>query len=142
MTDRPSMVMFSMAEPHHTAIRAVRRALAEQGLSVPASVDITSRIKRELGAGLAPCVVLYVDDPALLLEAAVFHRAAALLIPQPVVVSGNDGQTAVLVRSVESLMGGRLPVSVQNPLLDLHSRILQAMETVAEREGAHLTASL
>jgi hypothetical protein len=57
MTKEPSLVTFSVAEPHEAAIRMVRRALAQQGLRVP-ELDITSRIKQELGAGLAPCVVL------------------------------------------------------------------------------------
>ncbi len=135
------MVTFSVVEPHQTAIRTVRRALAQQGLRVPAELDVTTRIKQELGAGLAPCVVLYVDDPTLLLEAVVFHRGAALLIPQPVVVSGNDRFTEVLVRSVEALMEGGLPASVREPLVNLHARIIQAMETIAERESAHLIVS-
>lgn len=131
---------FSVPEPHQAALRMVRKALAQQGLRVPVELDVTSRIKQELGAGLAPCVVLHVDDPALLLEAVVFHRGSALLIPQPVVVSGNDRHAEVLVRSVEALMAGGLPASVRDPLLNLHARIVQAMETIAEREGAHLTA--
>ena len=141
MTKEPSLVTFGVPDSHQTAIRMVRRALAQQGLRVPAELDITTRIKQELGAGLAPCVVLYVDDPALLLEAVVFHRGAALLIPQPVVVSGTHRHTEVLVRSVEALMEGGLPASVREPLLRLHARIVQAMETIAEREGAHLIVS-
>jgi uncharacterized protein (DUF302 family) len=141
MTKEPSLVTFGVAEPHQTTLRMVRRALSEQGLRVPAELDITTHIKQELGAGLAPCVVLYVDDPALLLEAVVFHRGAALLIPLPVVVSGNDRHTEVLVRSVEALVEGGLPVSVREPLLNLHARIVQAIATIAEREGAHLIVS-
>lgn len=138
MTKKPSMVTFCVNEPHDTAIRMVRRALAQRGLRMPAEVNVTARIKQELGAGLAPCVVLYVDDPALLLESVVFHRGAALLIPQPVVVSGNDRRTEVLVRSLEALAEGGLPASVQEPLLNLHTRIVSALETIAEREGADL----
>jgi uncharacterized protein (DUF302 family) len=120
----------------------VRRALAQEGLRVPAELDVTTRLKQELGAGLAPSVVLYVDDPALLLEAAVFHRGAALLIPQPVVVSGNDRHAEVQVRSVEALMEGGVPASVREPLMNLHARILGAMETIAQREGVHQIISL
>ena len=141
MTKEPSLVTFGVAESHQTTLRGVRRALAQQGLRVPAEMDVTMRIKQELGAGLAPCIVLYVDDPALLLEAVVFHRGAALLIPLPVVVSGNDRHTEVLVRSVEALVEGGLPVSVREPLLNLHGRIVRAIETIAEREGAHLIVS-
>ncbi len=140
MIQGPSMVTFSVAEPHQTAIRMVRTALAQEGLRIPVELDVTTRIKQELGAGLAACVVLYVDDPALLLEAAVFHRGAALLIPQPVVISGNDRYTETIVRSVEALVEGGLPASVREPLQNLHARIVKAMETIAEREGAQLIA--
>jgi len=141
MTKEPSLVTFGVPESHQATIRMVRRALAQQGLRVPAELDVTMRIKQELGARLAPCVVLYVDDPALLLEAVVFHRGAALLIPLPLVVSGSDRHTEVLVRGVEALMEGGLPASVREPLLNLHARIVQAMETIAEREVVHLIVS-
>ena len=62
-----------------------KRALAEDGLrDVPAEMNVASHIREEFGATLTPSVVLYVDDPALLLEAVIFQRDAALLIPQPV----------------------------------------------------------
>lgn len=80
MTKGPPVLTFSIAEPHQVALRMVRRALAQQGLRAPAELDITARIRQEVGAGVAPCIVLYVDDPVLLLEAIVFHRGAALLI--------------------------------------------------------------
>jgi uncharacterized protein (DUF302 family) len=141
MTNERSLVTFSVPGSHQATIRMVRRALAQEGLRVAAELDVAMRIKQELGARLAPCVVLYVDDPTLLLEAAVFHRGAALLIPLPVVVSGSDRHSEVLVRGVEVLIDGGLPASVREPLLNLHARIVQAMETIAEREGAHLIVS-
>lgn len=119
----------------------VRGALARQGLRVPAEMDVAMRIKQELGAGLAPCIVLYVDDPALLLEAVVFDRGVALLIPLPVVISGNDRHTEVFVRSIEALLEGGLPASVREPLLNLHARVVRAVEMIADREGARLILS-
>ncbi|HWR50632.1 MAG TPA: hypothetical protein VN428_05970 [Bryobacteraceae bacterium] len=141
MTRGSSTVTFSIAEPHHTALRIVRRALEQQGLRTPAELNITARIKQELGAGLAPCVVLYVDEATLLLEAVVFQRGAALLIPQPVVVSGSNHHTEVLVRSAESLAAEDAPDGLRDPVFNLHARIVKAMESIAEREGAHLIAS-
>lgn len=135
------MVTFSVGESHQSALRTVKKALAQRGLHISAELDVTTLIRQELGASLAPCVVLYVDEPALLLEAAVFHRGAALLIPQAVVVSGNDRHTEVLVRGLEALVDGGLPASVREPLLNLHARIVQAMETIAERESVHLIIS-
>ncbi len=138
MSGEKSIVTFSVGEPYQATIRMVRRALAEQGLRVPAELDIAARIKRELGANLAPCVVLYVDDPALLLESVVFHRGAALLLPQPVVVTASDRHTEVLVRSFDALMGGGPPPSLREPLLNIHERLVRAVETIGEREDAHL----
>ena len=124
---------FTIDEPGHRALRMVRRALTMHGLQTAAELDATLRIKQELGAGVAPCLVLYVDDPTLLLEGIVFHRGAALEIPQPVVVSEGDHRTEVLVRSAESLVAGGLPPSVQNPVLQLQARIERAIEAVADR---------
>jgi uncharacterized protein (DUF302 family) len=138
VTKGPPLLTFRIDEAHRLALRMVRRAFQQHGLRTAAELDITARIKQELGAGVAPCVVLYVDDPAGLLEAVVFHRGAALLIPQPVVVTGDNRHTEVVVRSFESLTF-ETPASVRNPLLDLHSRITQAMETIADSQAAYLT---
>jgi uncharacterized protein (DUF302 family) len=137
MTSGPP-VTFRMHEPYPLALHMVRRALTQQGLHAPVELDIASRIKKELGAGVAPCTVLFVDDPALLLEAIVFDRGAALGTPQPVVVSGNDRGTEVLVRTPESLVSGGFPVSAQDPLIQLHGRILRAMERIADQDGTSL----
>jgi uncharacterized protein (DUF302 family) len=114
----------------------VRRALTQVGLHAASEFDVASRIKKELGAGVAPCTVLFVDDPALLLESVVFDRGAALGIPQRVVVSGRSRGTEVQVRSAASLTSGLLPGGAQAPLLQLHRRIVEALEMVAERDGA------
>ncbi len=140
MTGESSLVTFGVVEPHLATLRLVRLALSQQGLRVPAELDVATRIKQELGAGLAPCVVLYVDDPALLLEAVIFHKGAALLVPLPVVVSGNSRHTAIFVRGIEARLAGDLPACVREPLLNLHARIVRAVETIAEREGSHLIA--
>jgi uncharacterized protein (DUF302 family) len=136
-----TVTTFSISEPHEGALRTVRRALAQEGLSTPAELNVAARIKKELGAGVAPCVVLYVDDPALLLEAVVFDRSASLMMPQPVVVSGNHRSTEVLVHSAESLAGRGTPASLRDPLLDLQRRILRALDKVAVREEAHMIAT-
>jgi uncharacterized protein (DUF302 family) len=140
MTNGSPPVTFTLNQLYPIALRTLRRAFREHGLCTPVELDVALRIKQELGAGLAPCNVLFVDDPALLLEGIVFHRSAALGIPQPVVISGMGRHTEVLVRSMESPVTGR-PASAQDPLVRLQSRIVRAMETIAEREGAELLVS-
>ena len=140
MTKGPPLLSFRIDEPYDVALRMVRIALARQGLRAPAELNITARIRQELGAGVAPCMVLYVDDPAVLLEAVVFNRGAALLIPQPLVVTGDNRQSEVLLRSPEMPVAG-IPESVRDPLLDLQVRMTRAMESIAEQQGAHLAIS-
>jgi len=130
------MVTFQVLEPYPTGLQMVRRVLAQQGLRVPAELDVSARIKQEVGAGVAPCTVLYVDDPALLLEAIVFHRGAGLLIPQPLVVSSRCQHTEVLVRSTASLVEAGFPTSIREPFWSLHGRIIRAMETIGEQEAS------
>lgn len=86
---------------------------------------------------MVPCTVLYIDDPAVLLEAVVSNRGAALLIPLPLVVTGNNRHTEVLLQSHE-LSTGDIPESVRDPLLVLQVRMTRAIGSIAEREGAQL----
>ncbi len=139
MSNGPPVLSFRIDEPYDIALRMVRIALAQQGLRAPAELDIAARIRQELGAGVAPCMVLYVDDPVALLEAIVFNRGAALLIPQPLVVTGDNRRTEVLVRSPE--LPPDIPESVRDPLLDLQVRMTRAIESIAERQEVHLAVS-
>ncbi len=134
MSTRTPVETFSIPEPYPLALRMVRRALAQQGLRVPTELDIAARIKEEVGAGVAPCAVLYVDDPVLLLEAIIFQRGAGLVIPQPLVVAGGHRQTEVLFRSGASVLEEGLSASVRDALSGLHSRIIRALETIAKRD--------
>jgi uncharacterized protein (DUF302 family) len=140
MTKGPPLLSFRIDEPYHVALRMVRIALGWQGLRAPAELDVAARIRQELGAIVAPCTVLYVDDPAVLLEAVVFNRGAALLIPQPLVVTGDNRYTEVLVRSPE-LRSRDIPESVRDPLLGLQVRMTRAIESIAERQGADIAVS-
>lgn len=135
MTKGPPLRTFTVGEPYDVALRMVRTALARQGLRAPTELDIKARIRQELGAGVAPCTVLYIDEPAALLEAVVFNRGAALLIPQPLVISGDNRQTKVLMRNAE-LLAGEVPESARDPLLALLRRMTKAMESIAERPPA------
>ncbi len=137
MTKEPPLLSFRIDKPYELALRMVRTALVRQGLGTPTELDIAARIRKELGAGVARCIVLYIDDPAVLLEAVVFNRGAGLLIPQPLVVTGDNGHTEVLVRSQE-IPGGGIPESVREPLLGLQVRMARAIEGIAERQGVRL----
>ncbi|MGE5644625.1 MAG: hypothetical protein ACM336_02415 [Acidobacteriota bacterium] len=140
MTKGPPLQTYALAASYDVAVRTVRTALKRHGLRAAAELDVAARIRQELGAGVAPCLVLYVDDPAVLLEAVVFHRGAALAIPQPVVITGDNRHSEVLVHNQEAL-NGVIPESVRDPFLDLLRRIGLAMESIAQKSGAPLVTS-
>ena len=137
MTQGEAHLSFWIDEPYEVGLRMVRIALAEQGARVPAELNVAARIRQQPGACVAPCTVLYVDNPAALLEAVVFDRAAALLIPQPVVVTGDGHHTEVILRS--PALAAEIPEGVRGPLFGLRMRILRALDCIGERQGAHLT---
>ncbi|HXR74586.1 MAG TPA: hypothetical protein VN737_01350 [Bryobacteraceae bacterium] len=137
MTKTQPLLSFRIDEPYDVALRMVRIALAREGLRAPAELDISARIRQELGAGVARCIVLYVDDPAVLLEAVVFNRGAALLIPQPLVVTGDNREAEVLLRSAE-MPAGDIPESVRDPLIGVQVRMARAIESIAGQRQAEI----
>ena len=134
MPSGPSLVTFRLPASHAIAVWTVRQALRNQNLRIPAEMNLSSHLKEEFGAVLAPSVVLYVDDPALLLEALVFQQDAALLLLQPVVIAGGERHSEILVRSAGALLEMRLPNAVKGSVLRLHAMILEALAGVAKRD--------
>ncbi|HEU0142057.1 MAG TPA: hypothetical protein VFQ79_20205 [Bryobacteraceae bacterium] len=128
------VVTFTIEQSHENALQAVKRALAKQNLRVPAQLDITAGLKQDLRVNLGPCVVLFVDDPVLLLEAIIFQRGSAVFMPLAISVSGDHRRTTAMLRSAESLIEGGAPPGLVDPLLSLHSRVLKAMDTIGQRE--------
>ena len=129
-----SFVTFSIRQPYLKALHLVRRTLDQNGLRLPAELDVDLRIKRELGVNGAPRTILFVDDPELLLEGIVFHCASAVGIPQPVVVPGNDRTAEVFVRGAKTGPEGRFSATVHTPVLELEERIVGVIETIGDRE--------
>lgn len=133
---------FRIDQPHEAAVRIVKRALTEYDLHMPCELDVGGRLRQEVCASLVPCVVLFVDDPLLLLEAVMFYAPAALHIPQPVVISGNGHSTAVALRNREALAAAGLPAAILEPILRLHDRMTNAMDAIAIREYAYRSAAV
>jgi uncharacterized protein (DUF302 family) len=140
MNRESPVLTYALEKPYEAAARAVRSALTRHGLRIVFELDVAGRIRQELGAAVAPSTVFYVDDPALLLEAVVFHRGAALMIPHPIVVTGDNRRSEVLLRNPDSLNGGT-PETVRDPLGNLLRRMMRTMETIAELQGAPLAMS-
>jgi hypothetical protein len=114
----------------------VRRVLAQEGLRVPHEFDTAARVRQELGVGLKQNTVLYVDDPIRLLEATVMNPAGALFVPEPVVLSTLDKGCRVSVRCIEPGFASELPASLRGAVLNLHERIVAAIQRIAHKESA------
>ena len=123
-----------MDQPPGAAVRTVRHALSEAGLRTPAELDITESLKTQLHASLAPAVVLYVDAPLLLMEAVMFYPAAALYMPQPIVIAAKGRGSQVQVICRESAIERHVPPSVRAAILRLHRMLLRALSSVAVLE--------
>src|SRR3982751_4673709 len=92
--------------PLKEALKLIRRALAEEGLTIAADFDMAGRVRKALRLDLPPCTVLCVDCPMSLLEALALDRSAAVLLPLHLVVAGQDGSTLVhLLNPTAALYG-------------------------------------
>jgi len=134
MNQQGRVMGFVIDESFDVALRMLRRALALEGLRVPHEFDASARVKQELGIGVKPHVVLYVDDPIRLLEATVMHPGAGLFIPEPVVLSTVGTLCRVSVRSIEPLFATDLPASVREAISNLHERLLCAVQRIALKD--------
>jgi uncharacterized protein (DUF302 family) len=136
MNQQGRVVSFVIEERFDIALRMVRRALAQEGLRVPHEFDTAARVRQELGVGLKQNIVLYVDDPIRLLEATVMNAAGALFVPEPVALSTLDKGCRVSVRSIEAVLASDLPASLRGAILNLHERIVAAIQRIAHKESA------
>jgi hypothetical protein len=84
-------------EPFERALTSIREAMVKEDLRVPMELDVAARTNRELGVGLAPCRLLFVDCPVLLLEAATLDLATVAPFPLHVAVAGLGRRTSVHV---------------------------------------------
>ena len=119
--------------PFQAALRQIRRALRDGKLSIAAEFDGKRRIQQALGLELAPCRVLLVESPRLLLEATAIDRSCAVFLPLHVVVSGFGGQTLIHILSADYLAHGEVPVGIRMPVARLQKQLLEALEGIAER---------
>lgn len=134
VTQSAALETYVTDRPFDAALGSVRKALCGHGLCVSSEIDVTRRLRHDLGVGIYPCHTLLVDDPALLLEAIVFHRGAAQFFPQPVTVAASERGVCIYVRSLGASPASGLPASIRGPLQQLHQRIRLALDEVAARE--------
>jgi hypothetical protein len=135
MTQEPRFVCFTIHHPFNLAQRMLRTALIREGLRIPCEISPSTRLRAELGVGVKESTILYVDSPILLLEATVFTVCGGLYIPEPVAICDSGGKEAkVVVRSIKPYLDDSLSSGARRAVLQLHERILQAIQSIGQRE--------
>ncbi len=134
MSNESTNLSFIIPEPFEKAIKLIRQALREAELKTPMELDVSRRLRRELGIGLGQCRVLCVDCPASVLESMALDRSAGLLLPLHVVVSRRDEWTQVQLPNPASVQGSALTVGAKVSVSNLLARVITAVERVAMPE--------
>ena len=128
MESGSATLTYLISEPFESALKSVREVLAKEDLRVPLELDVTARIRKELGLSLAPCRVLFVDSPVLLLEAVTLDRTVAAILPLHVALAGHGPHTRVHLISSSGGFHVNLP-------RELQARIVRAVEKIASRQA-------
>lgn len=131
----PTAHTYVIPEPYERALKLLREALSKEGLGIPMELDISRRIRRELGVTLLPCKVLCVDSPMVLVEAMAIDTAGAIFLPLHLVVSGRGPQTQVHLASPATIRYAEVPVGVKSPLSKLQARLSRILQRLGGRQS-------
>ena len=134
MNHEAERLTFVVPEQFHKGLKLVRRTLEEEGLKIHHEMDVSAKLRRELGTGLAQCRVLYVDSPFSTLEAMLADRSAGVFLPLHIVVSGRNGYTLVHLLNPVSIHDSSLAVGAKAPLSRLLTQLVQMMERIGMRK--------
>jgi uncharacterized protein (DUF302 family) len=135
MIKNPAIVSYLFPLPFEKAIKKIRASLDLTELCVSMETDVSSNLKQKLGVGLAPCRILYVESPLLLLEALAFDVRASVFLPFHLVVASQDIQTKVHLMSPALIHETDIPIGIRGQVRRLHCLVLSALEKVAMRQG-------
>lgn len=125
---------FVLAEPFERALALIRKAMENEHLSIRVELDLSGNISKKLGIGVAPCRVLFIECPYLLLQAITLDGSAALFIPVRAVVSDRGPHTLVHFSSPFPIRGTILSAEGIAPVRKLEARFLRALGAIAMRQ--------
>jgi uncharacterized protein (DUF302 family) len=130
-----------IAAPYETALKAIRSALLHEDLRISSEFDVAAIAREQPRMNHAPCRILCVDSPLLLLEAMALDPSAAVFVPVHIVISADGPKTQVYWLNPASIQSKRLPVGAMLPLRALQARIAAAMKRIPATAEHHLEMS-
>lgn len=89
----------SVDDTFEETVRAVRRALADQGFGILTEIDVQATLKAKLGHDMEPYLILGACNPSLAHRALELDRTIGLLLPCNIVIR-KDGDGA-LVQAID-----------------------------------------
>lgn len=134
MNATPVTADFVLDAEHGRVLKTLRAALKKRGLTVPLEFDAARSIRQEMGVQLAPCRVLCVCCPLLLLHSAVVDDSGMAFFPLHVVVSRHQRQTRVRVPLAAALGLDSLPASVREHFVRLTERVIDSLKDAGARQ--------
>jgi len=133
MAEELATTTYLVSEPFEAAVKSLRRVLADANLKLAGELDMSSRIRKRLLIGTAPCRVLFVTAaPAAFEELSADPRAAALT-PLHIVVSARGSQTEIHLLRALPAENGPLDRPTMEVFRHLQARIARAVERIAMR---------
>lgn len=134
LTSGATSLTYVIDVPFGKILKQLRAALKAEGLQIPMEMDVSGRIRNELGVALKPCRILYIDCPFLLLEAAIVNASAAALVPLQVVVAEAGSRSVIhLVARTDRAVTSGLRAQFER----LFSRVLAVLRDLRAQRTVH-----
>jgi uncharacterized protein (DUF302 family) len=121
------------SEPFELAVKSLRKVLADANLKLAGELDMSSRIRKRLLIGTAPCLVLLVAATPAAFEKLRADPRAAAMTPLHIVVSARGSQTEIHLLRALPAQSGPLDWPTMEIFRHLQARVAQAVERIAMR---------
>ncbi len=125
-------VTYFVHSPYDKTLKALRAGIKKEGLRIPMEMDVAERIRNELGIGLRPCMILYIDCPYLLLQAAVWDGGGAGFMPLRLVVSPSATGTKL---QLPGPLDAGLPVGLRVAFEEFLGRVVKVLVSVGAKRS-------
>lgn len=133
-------MMFTLHEPMQRALPRLRSEFLRSGLAIAMEWDAAADIRSQFGVELAPCRVLTVYCPVMLLELQVVDPTAAATQPVRLSLTERDGQTYLHLVSV-SMPTRPSYLFLSDDSRTVEGRIVQVLRSMGARQVPQETAA-